>query len=237
MKDDFLESYNTVEWQRKKNRILERDNYTCQICGDTKSVMQVHHITYKHCNGKAYNAYDGDLITLCKKCHSADDGDHNSFYEGRIILLYGELTESGNPAVLINDETPQDGWEPSNCWELIAFKDKWYDYYHVGFRTKGNWFEQYTGDGVDDEYGFQCGGFYPEDVLDVRPANDEDAEFFIRIFKDAKEYVYKDEFGVWQINEENYNCWVHRLYDDTEKWYLEKYGMTLEQFNENNRLF
>ena len=86
MDKEFAESYKTSEWQRKKNRILERDNYTCQMCGDTKGVMQVHHITYKHCNGKTYNALDEELITLCGACHRGDDGDHRHFFGGRYVI-------------------------------------------------------------------------------------------------------------------------------------------------------
>lgn len=87
----FKDSYCTAEWQRKKNRILERDNYTCQICGDNHGIMQVHHITYKHCNGKAYNAWDSELITLCKDCHDHDDGNHKDFFDKTYHLSEGRL--------------------------------------------------------------------------------------------------------------------------------------------------
>ena len=83
MDKEFAESYNTAEWQKKRNRILERDNYTCQICGNTTGVMQVHHLTYKNCHGKAYGAPAKDLVTLCCNCHNHDDGDHIHFFSGK----------------------------------------------------------------------------------------------------------------------------------------------------------
>lgn len=89
MNNDFFKSYQTAEWQRLKNRVLERDNYTCQICGEKSGLMQVHHITYKNCRGKAYNAPMGDLITLCECCHANDDGDHKHFFHGDITLSCG----------------------------------------------------------------------------------------------------------------------------------------------------
>lgn len=95
MDKEFAESYNTAEWQKKKNRILERDNYTCQICGDTERIMQVHHITYAHCDGKACRAHDNELITLCANCHKGDDGDHIHFFNG----LY-EITISAEGPVV-----------------------------------------------------------------------------------------------------------------------------------------
>lgn len=73
MTDDFLKSYQSVEWQKKRNTILERDNYTCALCGshgEDGSLMHVHHLTYAHCkNGKAWDCPDEDLVTLCDKCH------------------------------------------------------------------------------------------------------------------------------------------------------------------------
>ncbi|HAS92258.1 MAG TPA: hypothetical protein DCS12_08515 [Clostridiales bacterium] len=56
------------EWN-KNLRILirQRDNYTCQICGDIQDnrAFSVHHIDYnkKNCN-------KNNLITLCTSCHS-----------------------------------------------------------------------------------------------------------------------------------------------------------------------
>ena len=88
--NDFYKTYQTTEWQRKKNSVLERDDYTCQICGSSSGIMQVHHITYKHCKGKAYNAPMGDLITLCEYCHAHDDGDHVPFFNGDYRIDAGE---------------------------------------------------------------------------------------------------------------------------------------------------
>ena len=86
MKKEFAETYRTAEWQKKKYEILERDKFTCQLCGNTTRIMEVHHITYKHCYGKAYNALNGELITLCRVCHRGDDGDHCHFGAGRYEL-------------------------------------------------------------------------------------------------------------------------------------------------------
>ena len=88
MDKEFAESYNTIEWKRKRKWILRRDGHKCQICGD--SAKEVHHITYKHCNGKAYNALDGDLIALCHACHKHDDGDHIHFFNGKYAIVAGE---------------------------------------------------------------------------------------------------------------------------------------------------
>lgn len=45
MKQTYKEQLTDGRWLRKKNEILERDNYTCQRCGATSN-LQVHHKEY-----------------------------------------------------------------------------------------------------------------------------------------------------------------------------------------------
>lgn len=50
-------------------RVLARDNYICQCCGDTSNTLEVHHLDgYDWCKEKRTDDTNG--ITLCEKCHS-----------------------------------------------------------------------------------------------------------------------------------------------------------------------
>ena len=50
-------------------RILARDNYTCQVCGQKHGVIEVHHLDgYDWCIEKRIDDTNG--ITLCEICHS-----------------------------------------------------------------------------------------------------------------------------------------------------------------------
>ena len=57
----------TAEYREWKNAVLERDDYTCQICG-SKGSVHAHHI-------KSYTKYPdlryevGNGVTLCVECH------------------------------------------------------------------------------------------------------------------------------------------------------------------------
>jgi len=62
-------------WQKKRLKIFERDNYTCQAagCGDAKSQIEVHH--YDYITGiEPWDYPDDMLITLCHKCHDKERG-------------------------------------------------------------------------------------------------------------------------------------------------------------------
>lgn len=65
-----------------KQKILKRDNYTCQICNakQIKSKFSVHHIDYNKKNCNPLN-----LITLCKSCHGLTNHNREkwiNFFKG-----------------------------------------------------------------------------------------------------------------------------------------------------------
>lgn len=56
------------EWQKKRLEIMQRDNFTCQICLDTEETLQVHHKSYDK-DKKAWEYGNDRLVTLCETCH------------------------------------------------------------------------------------------------------------------------------------------------------------------------
>lgn len=54
------------KWQQKRLKILERDRWTCQLCGDINKTLHVHHLKY---TAEPYNEPDEKLITYCEICH------------------------------------------------------------------------------------------------------------------------------------------------------------------------
>lgn len=68
-KMNYSEQLKSPMWQKKRLEIMQRDNFTCQDCGDTESQLQVHHKSYTF--GNNVLEYDNNnLITLCETCHS-----------------------------------------------------------------------------------------------------------------------------------------------------------------------
>lgn len=63
--------YLDPRWQKKRLEILERDNFTCIICGSTEKTLHVHHKKYIR-NRKVWD-YDNDyLVSLCDNCHNIE---------------------------------------------------------------------------------------------------------------------------------------------------------------------
>lgn len=56
------------EFGGNRSKVLERDNYQCQICG-SKDKLVIHHIDKTGRGAKEHNNSLYNLITLCRKCH------------------------------------------------------------------------------------------------------------------------------------------------------------------------
>lgn len=62
-----LEYKNQIRFDGNKYKVLERDNYTCQVCGNTTQLV-IHH---KDESGQCDNPNNEieNLVTLCRRCH------------------------------------------------------------------------------------------------------------------------------------------------------------------------
>ena len=64
----YAEKLQDPRWQKKRTQILNRDNFTCKLCGNTKQRLDVHHHLYE--KGKDPWEYSDDVLdTYCKTCH------------------------------------------------------------------------------------------------------------------------------------------------------------------------
>lgn len=64
-------------WQRRRLEILNRDNFTCQKCGDIETSLHVHHRLYSKEFKEPWNYPDNLLVTLCEKCHQQETDQIN----------------------------------------------------------------------------------------------------------------------------------------------------------------
>lgn len=66
----YQEKLKDPRWQKKRLKVLERDDWACQVCYDTESTLHVHHKYYEKCDPWEYP--DDALTTLCDICHESE---------------------------------------------------------------------------------------------------------------------------------------------------------------------
>ena len=71
-KKTYSEKLRDPRWQKKRLRVLERDEWTCQGCGDSESTLHVHHRYYTK-GAEPWEYPDGSLQTLCEDCHQTEN--------------------------------------------------------------------------------------------------------------------------------------------------------------------
>lgn len=78
-KIDYAKQYQHPKWQKKRLEILEREDYTCQDCGDTEIQLHIHHGHYS----KGHEVWDYDnetLWCLCEPCHESWEIEKSNLY-------------------------------------------------------------------------------------------------------------------------------------------------------------
>jgi formate-dependent nitrite reductase cytochrome c552 subunit len=67
----YLEKLKDPRWQKKRLEVFERDNFTCTVCGNSKSTLHVHHIFYRSSN--PWESDIDDLLSMCEGCHKEEE--------------------------------------------------------------------------------------------------------------------------------------------------------------------
>lgn len=68
-KEQYYAKLRDPRWQKMRLKIMERDEFTCQMCFDSESTLNVHHCYYKN-GAEPWDYEECSLITLCEDCHA-----------------------------------------------------------------------------------------------------------------------------------------------------------------------
>ena len=79
----YSEKLKDPRWQKKRLEILERDEFTCQLCFDSESTLMVHHKVYDKTK-EPWEYENSELVTLCQSCH---EYEHEARYTTELGLL------------------------------------------------------------------------------------------------------------------------------------------------------
>lgn len=65
----YKEQLKSPFWQKKRLDILNRDKFTCQLCGDNSTTLHVHHKQYIK-GREVWDYEDENFVTYCANCHA-----------------------------------------------------------------------------------------------------------------------------------------------------------------------
>lgn len=72
MSKTYSDKLRDPRWQRKRLEIMERDEFTCQQCGDATKTLHVHHKYYLP-RLEPWDYCPLSLVTLCEDCHQQEE--------------------------------------------------------------------------------------------------------------------------------------------------------------------
>lgn len=98
MKTAYADKLKHPKWQRRRLEILQRDNFTCQLCGDTETTLNIHHKKYH--KGEIWEYNDDELITYCEICHLVVEYFRKEYKS--LILLASYNQPSDNDENIVN---------------------------------------------------------------------------------------------------------------------------------------
>ncbi len=64
------EEYQDERWKARAAEIRELDHHQCVMCGAKDVELHVHHLSYPPPPFHIWEAFDTELVTLCKDCHA-----------------------------------------------------------------------------------------------------------------------------------------------------------------------
>lgn len=71
-------------WQKKRLGVLNREEFSCQYCGEKEKTLHIHHICYNK-SRDPWDIDDSALLCLCEECHSVGHLKNLTEKEGKLI--------------------------------------------------------------------------------------------------------------------------------------------------------
>jgi hypothetical protein len=69
-KKSYYEKLKDPRWQKKRLEVMEYREFSCEICGDSTSTLNVHHKEYFK-DHEPWEYQVGQLACLCESCHES----------------------------------------------------------------------------------------------------------------------------------------------------------------------
>jgi len=145
---DENSKYLDPRWQKLRLSVLERDGWTCKICGDDVNTLYVHHRYYTP--KKEIWDYDLDaFVTLCKSCHEEETFERKNAEDDLITSFKRKFLVSGLKEFVVaivdmpmlhleNVVAAAYGWALQNDKMQREIIEKYFKYLHKKNKVKEN---------------------------------------------------------------------------------------------------
>ncbi len=119
----YLEKLRDPRWQKKRLKILDRDNFTCQLCDSKDKTLHVHH-KYSYYGDDPWDYEDYSLITLCEKCHEFETENKKNSEYSLVVFLYDTGAQSSKYLDILLDVMQRSKIGYTELIKLISKKSK-----------------------------------------------------------------------------------------------------------------
>ncbi|MFH1750773.1 MAG: HNH endonuclease [Candidatus Micrarchaeota archaeon] len=106
------------EWKRLRQKILERDDFTCAYCGYRSEKYQI----VDHIDGDPENQGDGNLQIICQMCNLIKHSGQGCELKG-IVDIYKESKYSQNEIIRITREMRDSGAKDEAIIKHLGLKE------------------------------------------------------------------------------------------------------------------
>ncbi len=89
----YAQKLKDPRWQKKRLEIFTRDEWTCQLCSNTKDTLVVHHRLYFP-DTEPWNYPNDLLVTLCESCHSRESANRTIDEDNLLLVLRKQFYSS-----------------------------------------------------------------------------------------------------------------------------------------------
>jgi len=114
-----ITSLNSLEWQKLRKKILQRDEYACQYCGFKSQKYQIVH----HIDGNPQNNSDDNLVVICQMCNLVEHAGQGCVVQG-VIDLYEKSKFSQDEIMKITREMRDNEKTDSEIIDFLGLKEK-----------------------------------------------------------------------------------------------------------------
>lgn len=107
------------DWQKFRDKILKRDNYTCAYCGYSAEKYQI----ADHIDGNPENNNESNMQIICQMCNVIKHSGHGCVIQG-VVDLYKKSKYNQNTVIKITRKMREEGATDSEIIEVLELDQK-----------------------------------------------------------------------------------------------------------------